>query len=405
TPATIDRMPISEAGRESFKRFYAASEDVLEHLDEQQAEDYLRSISYPEFLRRHGGLTDDAVQLFARLEHGGWGLEMRAISAMEAIEDGQPGAHLLGDSWESDPWEYPAAMWPDGNASLARLQVATLIPEVAPDTTADNVAVARLNYEALDSADNAVRIRLNSTVINTANTDDGVAVSYVNNGEVLRVTAAHCVLACYHSIIPHLCPTLPEAQREALEYQVKHPLLLTNVLIRNTDALDRLGIDGVRCPGRLMDRLFTFRGINTGGFEHPIDDTGPVSLIFWGSISPPADAVDVKSQLRASRAMMLGLGFADYEREVRNVLDGLLGPAGFDVQRDILAITVNRWPHGYAYEYLDLWDPDWPEGEAPHEVARRPFGRIAIANTDAAATAYTHTAIDQAWRAVQELPA
>ncbi|MDO8860125.1 NAD(P)-binding protein [Haliea sp. E1-2-M8] len=401
---TIDQMPISEAGRESFKHFYAAREDLLEHLDEAQAEDYLRSISYPEFLRRHGGLTEDAVQLFAKLEHGGWGVEMRALSAQEAMESGFPGVHLLGGSWDGEGWDYPVAMWPDGNASLARLQVATLIPGVAPGTTAANVAVARFNYAELDRPGNPVRLRLNSTVINTANTEDGVAVSYINDGKVLRVTAGHCVLACYHSIIPHLCPELPQSQREALEYQVKHPLLLTNVLIRNTDALDTLGIDGVRCPGRLMERLFTFRGINTGGYEHAIDDSGPVALVFWGSISPPADAVDIKSQLRASRAIMLGMSFEDYEREVRTVLDGLLGPAGFDVRRDILAITVNRWPHGYAYEYLDLWDPDWPEDEAPHEIARKPFGRIAIANTDAAATAYTHTAIEQAWRAVQGLP-
>ncbi len=402
--ATIDQLPISKAGRESFKRFYAANEDVLEHLDEAQAEDYLRSISYPEFLRRHGGLTDDAVQLFAKLEHGGWGVEMRALSAMEAMAGGAPGVHLLGESWDSERRDYPVAMWPDGNASLARLQVAALIPDVAPGTTAANVALARFNYAALDRAGNPVRLRLNSTVINTTNTADGVAVSYVNDGTVLRVTAEHCVLACYHSVIPHLCPGLPQSQREALEYQVKHPLLLTNVLIRNTDALDRLGVDLVRCPGRLMERLFTFRGINTGGYEHAIDDSGSVSLIFWGSISPPEDAVDIKSQLRASRAIMLGLTLEDYEREVRTVLDGLLGPAGFDVRRDVLAVTVNRWPHGYAYEYLDLWDPDWPPGEAPHEIARKPFGRIAIANTDAAATAYTHTAIEQAWRSVQELP-
>ena len=93
----------------------------------------------------------------------------------------------------------------------------------------------------------------------------------------------------------------------------------------------------------------------------------------------------------------------DFEREVRRVLDGLLGPAGFDVQNDILAITVNRWPHGYAYDYLDLWDPDWPEGRAPHEIARQPFGNIAIANSDAGADAYTHVAIDEAWRAVGDL--
>ena len=95
--------------------------------------------------------------------------------------------------------------------------------------------------------------------------------------------------------------------------------------------------------------------------------------------------------------------FEDFEREVRTVLDGMLSSAGFDVQKDILAITVNRWPHGYSYDYLDLWDPEWPEGQAPHEIARRPFGNIAMANADAGANAYTHVAIDEAWRAVGDL--
>jgi spermidine dehydrogenase len=402
--ATIDRMPLSAAGRESLKRFYGAGGDVLEGWDDERREAYLRSISYPEFLRRHGGLADDAVGLFDKLEHGGWGVEMRALSAMEALEDGAPGWHILGRGWDRGSGGYPAAMWPDGNASLARLQVARLIPRVAPGTTADNVARAAFDYSQLDRAEHNVRLRLGATVINVSDGADGVAVTYLRDGKVLRLRAKHAVLACYHVIIPHLCPQLPEAQREALAYQVKHPLVLTNVLIRNTRALDRLGIDGVRCPGRMMSQVFTFRGINTGGFEHPIDDDGPVSLIFWGSISPPVEAVDVHSQLRASREKMLALRFEDYEREVRTVLAGLLGPAGFDVEEDILAITVNRWPHGYAYEYLDLWDDDWPAGEAPHEIARRPHGNIAIANADAGARAYTHIAIDQAFRAVRELP-
>jgi spermidine dehydrogenase len=36
-------------------------------------------------------------------------------------------------------------------------------------------------------------------------------------------------------------------------------------------------------------------------------------------------------------------------------------------------------------------------------LARRPFGRIAIANSDAGGDAYAHIAIDQADRAVREL--
>ena len=85
------------------------------------------------------------------------------------------------------------------------------------------------------------------------------------------------------------------------------------------------------------------------------------------------------------------------------VLTRILGPGGFDPARDITAITVNRWPHGYAYEYNPLFDPDWPEGTQPHVIGRASFGRITIANSDSGAAAYTDSAIDQAFRAVQEL--
>jgi spermidine dehydrogenase len=108
-------------------------------------------------------------------------------------------------------------------------------------------------------------------------------------------------------------------------------------------------------------------------------------------------------QARAARARLLTMTFEDFEREIRRVLGGMLGPGGFDPSRDILAITVNRWPHGYARDHLDLEDADWNVEPAPEAVGRQRFGNIAIANSDAGADAYTHAAIDQAWRAVSEL--
>ena len=82
---------------------------------------------------------------------------------------------------------------------------------------------------------------------------------------------------------------------------------------------------------------------------------------------------------------------------------GMLGAGGFDPAEDILGITVNRHAHGYAYEYNSLFDPDYPEGESPHEIGRQPFGRIRIANSDSGGRAYIDCAIDEAWRAVGEL--
>ena len=404
SPGVIDQIPISEAGRESLKAFYGRRDNLLSELSESETDALLSSISYPDFLRQYGGLTEDAVQLFDKKVHGSWGIEMRALSANDALWEENPGLHLLGKDWSYEGRDYPAALWPDGNASLVRLMVAGLLPHVAPNVTPDNVALAKFNYGALDEPEQPVRLRLNATVVNAENTETGASVTYAEGGLLKRVATKHAVLACYHSVIPHLCPSLSEQQKEALKYQVKIPLILTNVLIRNTNALDKLGVDGIDCPGRLHARLFLFKGINNGGYEHDADDSGPVSLVFWGSVSPPDNAIDLKSQLRASRQKLLDLSFEDFEREVRTVLNDLLGPEGFDVNEDILAITVNRWPHGYAYEYMDLWDPDWAEGEAPHEIARQPFGAIAIANSDAGASAYTHVAIDEAYRAISELP-
>ena len=181
------------------------------------------------------------------------------------------------------------------------------------------------------------------------------------------------------------------------------------------------GILGLTLPMAMPERFARLLVMNTGlpvgefitpGFaawkayaasDPDLPVAGLIALSSPGVLAPPDSSVPIKEQHRASRALMLEMDFEDYEREVRTVLQGMLGPAGFDAKEDILAITVNRWPHGYAYDYLDLWDPDWPAGQAPHEIARRPFGNIAIANADAGADAYTHIAIDQASRAVKDL--
>jgi spermidine dehydrogenase len=400
----VDDFPVSELSRQQLKKFYTLRANVFEAWDEAAIEHYLESTSYTDFLREYGGLGDEAIALFAGSTHGSMGMDARCLSVAEGLEEGLPGLHLLGQENSEDDWDYPVAMFPDGNASVARLQVHALIPDVAPGTSADNIAVAKFDYSQLDKAGAKVRVRLNSTVVNVVNTDAGVAVTYINDGESLSVTAGHCVLACYHAIIPHICPDLPEVQKNAQRRQVKIPLLLTNVMLRSSEAMDKLGINGARCPGRMHDQIFLFKGLNTGGYTHQLADNGPVPLTFWGTISPPDDVFELSDQLRASRARMLALTFEDYEREVRTVLDGMLGPAGFDVKNDVLAITVNRWPHGYAYEPMDLWDQDWYEGEAPNKIASRPFGNITMANSDAGASAYTHVAIDEAFRAVNELP-
>ena len=418
--ATIDALPLSEESRESLRRFYTARTDVLAGRSPEERKAYLKQISYTDFVRRHGGLTEEAAEIFVNATHGYAGVGADSLSAAECEGAGLPMLHLLGHEPEvTGSIGGDVAHFPDGNASIARLLVRGLIPSVVagPGTDApeaalagmDSIVTAELDYSRLDRPDSPVRLRLGSTVVRVApedggrEGDGGVAVSFVRGGRTFRVRGRHCVLACYHSIIPHLCPSLPEEQKTALAYQVKRPLLVTNVLLRSSEAADRLGISGAYCPGRLHGATWLVKGVELGEYRHGWDDPAAAVMQFWGSIAPVAKGLDVRSQHRSSRMRLLTMTFEEFEREVRTVLDGMLGPAGFRAADDVLAITVNRWPHGYSYEYLDLWDPEWAPGQAPHEIARRPFGPIVFANSDAGATAYTHVAIDEAWRAVHEL--
>ena len=252
-----------------------------------------------------------------------------------------------------------------------------------------------------------VRLRLNATAVHAGNTDDGAgtAVTYVVDGEVLQVRGKRCVLACYNNIIPSLCPALPEAQKAALAQCIRRPMLIMNVALRNGEALQKSGISGAYLPGGLCQSMALVTGINVGEYHPRWRPEDPCVVQFYGAVAAPQpEGLTITQQNQAGRYRLLGMGFEDFERDIRTTMAGIWGPSGFDPAGDILAITVDRWPHGYARDHLDLEDPAWNADPPPNVIGRQPFGNIAIANSDAGADAYTHTAIDQAWRAVNELP-
>jgi spermidine dehydrogenase len=142
--------------------------------------------------------------------------------------------------------------------------------------------------------------------------------------------------------------------------------------------------------------------VSIGGYECSRKPEEPVVAHMMKTPCKPGRPA--RDQHLMGRVELFNTSFEAMERNIREQLARVVGPGGFDPVTDITAITVNRWPHGYAYEYNSLWDKFWLEGgETPCEVARQPFGRIAIANADAGAYAYTDGAIDHAYRAVGEI--
>ncbi len=91
--------------------------------------------------------------------------------------------------------------------------------------------------------------------------------------------------------------------------------------------------------------------------------------------------------------LMLTRQFKDYEDEIREHLSGMLPKGSFEFDRDVESISVNRWSHGYA---------NGGPGDSTR-IGRQPFGRITIANSDSAPGADAKTAINMAYRAVNEL--
>ena len=223
----------------------------------------------------------------------------------------------------------------------------------------------------------------------------------MRGGHIHGVRARNCVLACWNSAIPFLMPELPAEQKRALGYPVKVPMMYTNTFIRNWTSFKKLGMSRISYPAMYHTSCRLDTGVSIGGYECPRSPDEPIVLHLVGN--PNAPGLPRKEQNRVGMRDMLATSFETIEYETRKQLARALEGGGFDPVEDILAITANRWPHGYAYTYDTLADPDVPDADRPHVLGRAPFGKVAIANADAGAAAYTNVSIDEAHRAVQEL--
>jgi len=411
-PEFLGKAPLSESARRDIARVYAEKVDYLPGLSKEQKYARLAKISYADYLTQVCKLTPEALPFFQTYPHDLFGVGIDAVSALACFESGDdyksftyPGfAGLnLGEPEKEEPYIFH---FPDGNASIARLLVRSLVPGAIPGQSMEDVVTARADYSRLDDAKAPIRIRLNSTVVQVRNEGPAasakeVSIAYMRGGKLQSVQASACVMACYNMMIPYLCPELPQKQQEALHSLVKVPLVYTHVAIRNWSAFQSLGIHHIVAPGGYHTYTALDFPVSLGQYEFPGKPDEPMVLFMLRTPCKPG--LPQRDQCRAGRAELMRTQFSTFERNIRDQLARMLGSAGFDPARDVEGITVNRWAHGYAYSPNSLSDPDWPDGEQPWVVGRKPFGRIAIANSDAGASAYTDVAIDQAYRAVGEL--
>jgi len=413
----MNKTPLSPEVRRDIVRIQEAKVDHMPGLSSAEKKARLSKMSYGDFLLNVVKADPGVIPFYQRRTEGEWGVGIDAEPALDCWALGLPGFQGMRLEPGAAPnMSYSAAGYanggsyhfhfPDGNASIARLLVRALIPVAVPGHTAEDVVTAQVDYSRLDREDAPLRLRLNSTVVSARNVGtpsaaQEVEVLYASGKQLFKVRSKGCVLACWNMTIPYLCPELPEAQKEALHYLVKVPLVYASVGIRNWTSFQKLGMQRVSSPGSYWSDVSLNSTVNIGEYRSPTSPEEPILVHL--SRAPCKPGLPAREQHKIGRYELLTTTFETFERKIREQLARTLSAGGFEPARDIQAIMVNRWPHGYGYEYNPLFDPAWPEDKQPNVIGRRQFGRITIANTDSAATAYTDTAIDQAYRAVKEL--
>lgn len=416
----VPQTPLNDTAKANLIELIDSPPDYLSGKSLDEKLELLSRTTYDDFLTQICGYDPQLVTYFKNATEEYLGIGIEGTTALDAWGIGVPGfdGMELGDKpyktmspsgrlekIDEDDYIYH---FPDGNAGVARALVRKLIPAALAGTSMEELVLNSVDYSRLDVAGNPVRLRLGASVVRVRHDGDpasakSVTLTYVEDGKLKTVTGSQVVLACWNRVIPKITDELAQPQIDALNDQIKVPLIYGTVLISNWTAFDKLKIDGFEAPNAFWRAVFLDDPVSVGDYKFAADPTEPMLLHLWSVPVSGDKGISARDQATAGRYALTTLAFEDMERELRDLMNRALKDGGFDAARDIEAITINRWSHGYALEYMRPWDQFWPDGPLPIEAARKGWGRIAIANSDSGAYAYAHSAIDQAGRAVNEL--
>ena len=399
-----EKTPMTQKAKDDLVRIWTEKKDYLPILSDEEKYELLKNLSYYDFLKDYVKVDQQILEIFRRWGMSFWcvGIDEVPCTLIQNYDGGMPGLDytLKRSGYRGDePYIFH---FPDGNASVARLLVRALIPGSVPGSSMEDVVLAKVNYSLLDG-DSTTKIRLNSTVVDVSHTNNSSAVdiTYVRKHDVHTIRADKCIFACYNSAIPYLCSELPKKQVDGLKYNVKIPLTYTKVMIPSWKVFADLGLDFVYYTDAFYKQVELAYPVSIGDYK--FNKSPDESMVLHMCHSHHSKDIKGPDQWREGRRRLLSTPFSVYEGHVKDQLDSALGGGGFDSDRDISAITVNRWPHGYSYSNDLIWEPDWENEESkPWVIGRQQYGRISIANSDAGASADTNSAITHGIRAAQE---
>jgi spermidine dehydrogenase len=405
----LQGAPISASARAEWLRWLTGAsveEKKFEHpkVEGDATSRYLDSITLEQHYMERFGLSQETVRAFlSPVEGGGSGLGPDALSAFAdyAFEMLHPVPDETGGMDQ---------MFPGGNTTIARLIVKSLIPTaIDGPNSVEGVSRNSVNFAALDSAGTPARIRLGATAVAVQHEGDPakasiLSIAYEKGGKLYRVKSRSAVMAGGSWTSKHIVKDLPETHRQAYAQFYRSPCMMANVAVRNWRFLYNMGLSGCRWFGGAVGNYMEVRKLAlTGGEDPTTSPDSPIVLSLKVLYSYPG--LSTQEQGDRGRGEMLSISFREYERRIRQQFTDMFAASGFDAERDIAGIILNRWGHAYLSPQPGFFFGK--DGKpAPREILRKaPFGRIAFANTDLAGAMDHRFSILEAQRAVNQIQA
>jgi spermidine dehydrogenase len=380
----LARMPWSSEFRAELNRVF---EDSTQYYTGDDLDRWLDGMSYKELLEDVMGYSPAVTEYFdpiIAISMGGVGADVYSAYSAKDLELPGTQAPYRYDSGQNDD-DVGAYSFPGGNTGILRHIVKYLIPNsITGGATFEEILSNPIDFSALDRPENWLNIRLNATAIDVSHAGpveraDHVSVSYYQDGRVRRVKAKTVVVSIGGWVARNIVSDMPAPIREAYGHFHHAPILVVNVALRNWRFLDRLGISAGRWFGGFGNFFSIRRPMITGDSTQPFDPDKPIVMTFYVPFNYPGYPIQEQGAL--GRAELLSKSYAEYEAEIIEQMTRMFASAGFDADRDVAGIVLNRWGHAYISP-----QPGFHFGtdgdEAPKEVVKRGFGRIQFGHSE-----------------------
>ena len=380
----LARMPWSNKFKAELNR---AFDDKETYYKGDDIDAWLDSMTYKDLLEKEMGLSSNVTEYFdpiVAISMGAVGCDvLSAYSARQLEMPGTEARYYYDNS--KDDYDIGVFSYPGGNTGIFRHIIKYLIPEsIKGGEDLEAILYNNIDFNALDNPKNGISMRLNSTAIavqhkGEAESSEYVNVTYYQDGKVKKIMAKSVVMGIGGWVAQKIISDLPEPIVKAYNEFYHGPILTVNVAVRNWRFLDKLGISS----GRIFEGFGNFfsmrRPMITGKYTQPYDPEKPIALTFYVPFHKPGYSIKEQGQL--GRLELLNKSYAEYEQIIVEQMTAMFATSGFDAERDIAGIILNRWGHAYISP-----QPGFHFGkdgnEAPREIVRKGFGRIQFGHSE-----------------------